>query len=311
MYFWIKAIKNNRLTLLFSKVLLFIFLSFYIVWELNQHNFNQLWNFKRYRFIYLIGAIGLIYVNQWCEWKKWQIAAKRLTSENRIIRKSFFSGITAAFVTPNGWGSFLGRMMYFKRKDRVFIILSAFLGNASQVLVTLIFGAISCWWSNRLPLFATISATIVACIICFGFFFGERLMKKKKTRFNWLRHFQLVQERLSALRLPLALWSALRYCVFTAQYVLLFLALGYSDILFFIPRIGLIFLLTSFVPSLWSGKIIIRETAAIFVFSVTVISIPDVVLVSLMIWILNHLIPLFVSMVIWLFGFKHNKYAVN
>ncbi len=282
------------------KVLVFIGIILFLYWRLSNENWTTV-DALHLKYPWAIAlSFLLIFANQGIEWVKWKLVASRLVSDVAIIRKSFFGGIAAGFVTPNGWGNFLGRMVFFRKRDRMYIILASFLSNASQVLPTLFFGALACSFSDRMPVFAFWSAISIAILLITGFFFGERLMPKKKPRNRLMRHFQLTQERLSALRLPLFLWSTLRYHIFSIQFALLFVAFGYTDFWFLLYSVWLIYVLTSFIPSLWSGKIVIRETAAIFVFTGSSVAIPDVIVVSLLIWLFNIVLPAAISSFVWI-----------
>ncbi len=293
------------------KVLLFVTLLGFIAYRLWNENWSQMNGLHFRNPTYLILAFLLIIANQGCEWFKWKTTAEHLISDTSVLRKSFFSGIGAGFLTPNGWGNFLGRMVYFRKRDRMYIVLASFVSNVSQVLPTLIFGAIACFFIPKIPVSLGYVSIAVSTFILICFFFGEHLLPKRRTRNKFLRHFRLFQEQLGSLRVSLFGWSFIRFQVFSAQYVLLFMAFGYTDIWFLLTSVWMIFLLTSIVPSLWSGKIVIRETAAIFVFTGTMVSIPDAVIVSLLIWVFNNAIPAAVSSIAWLPVSKPDVHVVD
>lgn len=294
-----KTRKKERVGPLWLKVALFAAMTVFIAWQLWSEDWSKMQAFQLEQPAFLVAALLLVVANQGCEWFKWKLVARHLEADKTAVRNAFFSGIAAGFMTPNGWGNFLGRMAYFRRRDRAFIVLSTFVSNVSQVLPTVFFGAIACAFTTKLPLPTAGITLTIGLAILLVFFFGEYLLPKR-LRWRPIRHFRLVQDRLSALRLPLFLWSNARFLVFSLQYVLLFLAFGYSDLWFLFTHVWLIFLLTSFVPSLWSGKIVIRETAGIFVFTGSAVAIPDVVLVSLLIWLFNIVLPAIVSSFAWL-----------
>jgi hypothetical protein len=60
-------------------------------------------------------------------------------------------------------------------------------------------------------------------------------------------------------------------------------------------RIWLVFFITSSIPSLWSGKLFLREAAALLVFSGTAIPKPIIVIVCWLIWLFNQLFPVVIS----------------
>jgi len=293
------------------KVLLFACLLGFIFWQLYSEDWSKMRAFDLKSPLLLVLSFLLIVANQGCEWFKWKRIAQHLLSDKTAVRSAFFAGIGTGFLTPNGWGNFLGRMAYFRKRDRMFIVLSTFVSNVSQVLPTIFYGAIACAFSSKLSLALAVFVLALGFSILIGYFFGEYLIPKRATRNKSIRHFRLVQDRLSSLRLPLFFWSNLRFLVFSIQYVLLFMAFGYTDFWFLLLHVWLIFLLTSFVPSLWSGKIIIRETAAIFVFTGSIVAIPDVVLVSLIIWLFNNVFPAIVSSYVWLPISKKHSHVVD
>jgi hypothetical protein len=61
---------------------------------------------------------------------------------------------------------------------------------------------------------------------------------------------------------------------------------------------------------LWSGKVVIRETAAIMVFAGSAVAVPDIVLISLLIWIINLVLPAAISSFVWI-PFNKSKHVVD
>jgi hypothetical protein len=281
------------------KVLLLLTLLGLIAWQLYAEDWSKMQAFHLRHPFYLLLSLLLIVANQGCEWFKWKRIARHLIADTVTVRNAFFGGIGAGFLSPNGWGNFIGRMVFFRTRDRVFLAFSSFVSNVSQVLPTVFFGAVASAATSRLNPSVAASVLAVGIVMLVVFFFGERLLPKRSSRYKLIRHFRLLQDRLGALRWPLFLWSNLRFLVFSLQYVLLFMAFGYSDVWFLATHVWLIFLLTSFVPSIFSGKLVIRETAAIFVFTGSMVAIPDVILVSLLIWLFNSILPAVISSFIW------------
>jgi hypothetical protein len=294
------AKKKGPIIRVILKVVAFIGMLIYLIWRLQQENWSKVADLHALAIWMIFIAFFMMFLNQWIEFRKWYVLAAQLVSNRNTIWKSYFGGIASGFVTPNGWGNFIGRMVFFKKKDRLYIILASILTNASQVMPTVIFGAIAAILSDRVPLLVRYLSVVVAIVLPSIYFFNDRILPKRKVRQRSLRHLQLVQSRVGNFKLKLFLWSVLRYLVFSVQYVLLIMAFGYTDFWYILHSVWLIYLLTSFVPSLWSGKILIRETAAIYVFAGSGLEIPDIVLASLLIWFINIVIPALVSSFVWL-----------
>ena len=137
-------------------------------------------------------------------------------------------------------------------------------------------------------------------VILLIYFFGDYLLPKQRSRFLFIRRLQSIRGRYQNLKWPFLAFSFIRFLVFSLQYVLLFVTFGYEDVWFLTTSIWLIYLYTSFIPSLWSGKVLIRETAALFVFAGTVVSVPDIIVASIVIYLINIALPAFMSSFIWL-----------
>jgi hypothetical protein len=290
-----KTKKNRRFYPLLLKSLLFAALLLVILFQLGSEDWSQINGVKLFHPFSLLLAIVLVYANQWCEWKKWKAAAQTLVAGRSELRSAFFSGIGTGFLTPNGWGNFVGRAAYVRKRDRYFIVFSTFLSNVSQVLPTLLFGAAGVAFTDKLPAALGWIAFGAWIAICLLFLFGEKLAPKKGSRIRIIPRTRLLAVRTGKLRLKLFFWSNVRFLIFSLQYLLLFHAFGHSDTLEIFSGVWLLFLLTSFVPSLWSGKVLIRETAAIFVFSGSSVPVPDALLVCLLIWLINVVLPAAVS----------------
>lgn len=295
-----KAKKKEQTIRTVFKVVLFLGMLCFVVVRLMQEDWSKMDAFHLKSPWALFFSVLLVTVNQGIEYIKWKLIAQRLVTDRSILFKSFLGGIASGFVTPNGWGNFLGRIVFFRKRDRMFIVLSTLLTNLSQVLPTILFGALACTVTTKLPYGTAWIVWLTAGGLFLFFFFGEYLFPKRIEKRRWVRHFVLMQQRIGNLRVPLFIWSTIRYQVFSFQYALLFYAFGYTDFQLLLPAIWLIYVLTSFVPSLWSGKVIIRETAAIFVFTGTPVLIPDVVVISLLIWLINLVLPAAISSFVWI-----------
>lgn len=308
----LKTRKNVRVIGIVLKVVLFLGLATMLFWQLSRQNWSTIQSMQLKHPFYLVLSLVLVIANQGCEWMKWKRVARNLTQNQKLLRDAFFGGIGAGFLTPNGWGNFLGRMVFFRKRERLYILLSSFLSNVSQVLPTVFFGAIACLYSTRVDAQLGVFFLMTGCVVLLAFFFGEYLIPRKQSRSKrWVRRIHYMKSRLIHLRIPLFLWSVLRFCIFSLQYVLLFMAFGYTDFFFLLNQVWLIFLLTSFVPSLWSGKLLICETAAVYVFTGTMVTIPDAVVVSLLIWLFNVILPAVISAYVWLPLSKREVHVVD
>lgn len=248
----------------------------------------------------LVLAFLLLIPNLWMEFLKWKIITNPLHVEIKLVKNAFWAGVASGFMSPNGWGNFLGRLIYFQKRQTIYIIFSTALANLSQLIPTLLFGlfAVLLKYGNSNSLGLLTSGGAI-CILAL-YFFGDYLLPKRRSRFLFVRRLQSIHGRYQTLKWPFLFFSVIRFLVFSLQYVLLFVTFGYEDFWVLLTQIWLIYLFTSFVPSLWSGKVLIRETAALFVFSGTIVSVPDVIVSSIIIYLINIALPAFMSSFIWL-----------
>jgi len=248
----------------------------------------------------LVLAFLLLIPNLWMEFLKWKIITNPLHVEMKLVKNAFWAGVASGFMSPNGWGNFLGRLIYFQKRQTIYIIFSTALANLSQLIPTLLFGLFAVLLkygdSNSLWLLTSGGAMGILAL----YFFGDYLLPKRRSRFLFVRRLQSIRGRYQKLKWPFLTFSMIRFLVFSLQYVLLFVTFGYEDFWFLLTQIWLIYLFTSFVPSLWSGKVLIRETAALFVFSGTIVSVPDIIVSSIIIYLINIALPAFMSSFIWL-----------
>lgn len=240
----------------------------------------------------LITAVLLLTLNQGVEYVKWRLFTRHLINDRSATWKSFMAGLASGFLSPNGWGNVFGRMLYFNRRNALQIVLVTALGNLSQLLPTAIFGTLAIYFRNDINPIWFISSACISVVLLLFYFFGEKVFGRRSYRNKMIRHFKLMLLRFGYLRIQLLLLSIFRFLVFTAQFVLLFVAFGYTDLWLLVYSVWIIYILTSFIPSLWSGKLLIRETAALLVFKGTVVnSQADIIVICLLIWMINIVVP--------------------
>jgi uncharacterized membrane protein YbhN (UPF0104 family) len=242
-------------------------------------------------------AIFLIFINWYFEFLKWGISIRLVqkdTSKN-IQYKSFMAGVISGFLTPNLLGNFVGRMYYFKRVHRSSIILLSLLSNGAQFLASMLFGIFSLFllnfpfdldvnWIIGLKILMAF-AVLVYLIYYFSFeFYYPRYFKRKK----WFGIFLQRLKSLKTIRVKLLLLSLLRHVVFALQYVLVLNAFGITLKFEVFVIVWNVFFWSTLIPSLWFGKILIRESVAIWIFTLNGYEGEVVLLSSVIIWFMNQ-----------------------
>ncbi len=284
----------------FIKLLVFVAVIWSLYVQLSRVDWEHATGLEIKHWWALVLAFLLLIPNLWMEFLKWKRITKPLNVETKLVKNAFWAGVASGFMSPNGWGNFLGRLIFFRKRETIYIIFSTALANLSQLIPTLLFGLFAALvtYGNSNSLW--IATACGSLIILAGYFYGDYLLPKKRSSYTFIRRLQSIRGRYQNLKWPFLALSMIRFVVFSLQYVLLFVAFGYENFWFLLISVWLIYLFTSFVPSLWSGKVLIRETAALFVFSGSVVSAPDVIVSSIIIYLINIALPAFMSSFIWL-----------
>ncbi len=232
------------------------------------------------------------------EWGKWTEILKFIDEENNSNNKTAFaSGIISSFLTPSLSGNFLGRIFYYDKSKRWKITTYSMIGNFAQFLISVVFGIVALYFTPNLfqiEKWILTTLTIVAIIITLTYFRGEKILQNIQiTKLQSL----LLQIKKGPSRLKMLNLSFLRYLVFIAQYSLALNAFGEPVDLMLICLISIIFLLITLTPSMFFGKILIRESIAVSVLSYVGIGPVLAIFASFTTWVTNLFIPAFVALI--------------
>ena len=290
---------QSKLILLFKGILFFVF--FYLLIDRSENiDFDRV---KVHNFSWLVLCFILTFLNWYFEWIKWQLILNQIDeNENPNNLKAFASGIIASFLTPALSGNFLGRMFYYDKSKRWKITVFSLMANLSQFLVAIIFGLLAIEFTSNVFSFTT-NPFILYFVLFFGvifFFYFEKIGKLVP-----INKVQLLSNQIEngPSRLKLILISIARYFIFVLQYMFALKAFGQVLSIELIGLIGLIFLLITLTPSLFFGKILIRETIAVAVFSMAGFVSAPALFASFTTWFFN----LFLTALIALFLVKKTR----
>lgn len=295
----IKNIKVRKTLVWTLKLVLFIGVLYFFVQQVLRIEFRHFQSIYLSQPFYLIAVVLLLPVNWGLELLKWQriLKANHIDYSLKALFQSLFSGVTTGIITPNRIGNFIGRMIFFKGKVRGQLILGTLYSNFSQFLVTLLFGAIGFILLKEI-LFQAYGATIVntsivISILSLMFYFAVPIVPLSNFRFlnkklNILIQFQKVSTKLI---FPLLLFSSLRYLVFSIQFLFMLMAFGAAASFNLYAGILLLYLVSTLTPSLFFGKLLIRETAGLIILSLFINNSAIIVISSLLLWFVNLGIP--------------------
>jgi uncharacterized membrane protein YbhN (UPF0104 family) len=282
------------------KVIVFIGICYALYIQLAKITLTDFEDLHVSSWLYFLGALLLVILNWGIELIKWTIIIKPISKEHSspTLIKSLFAGIATGIITPNRLGNFIGRMLYFKGRKRILAALGTLYANLAQFLATLIFGAIG-FYSVGEQLIGTenyyLLKAVLISVLCLSFFlyiifaFGPEIFKFMYRKYQ--NTVDVLQEQLKHVSFILLLLSLLRYLVFISQFGLLLLAFEatYSEDL--ISALYLHFLIISIMPSLFMGKLVIRETVALVILGTFIPNNAIIVVSSLTLWMINLGVP--------------------
>lgn len=299
-----KAIKNRQTIFNFLKLLALVVLIFFLIQRFkNQDLDHQILNLKHPTFL-LLGLL-LMPLNWWAEWRKWTLSlhCADVKSEKSTTFHSFLAGMVTGMLTPNMLGNFIGRVLYFDRRYRVQLTLLTFVGSMSQFVITMLLGAIGITllqkmpFANDLGLLTYIMICLISLLSLVFYFRLEWLLKflKKRTFANGLLSILITHKYIRLRMLILALF---RHVVFTLQFGCVVYAFGSEINASSILWIWQFYFWITLAPSLFLGKLGVRESIAVWVFAAAGMDELNVVLAAFSIWMLNLFLPTLVSLFI-------------
>jgi hypothetical protein len=238
------------------------------------------------------------------EWLKWLeiLNFSEIQIAKRHTFQSFCSGIITGMLTPNMQGNFIGRIYYFERKNRIELIVSTLISNYAQFLMSIIFGVFGLIFLNISPIpfnFSTLLFTLVLGGILFLYFYFnfEKISKKLAKKKHVLAFFVRLKQE-PVFRWKLMFLSLIRYFIFVLQFGALLGAFGIPlsfELVFWIFQV---YLWVTIAPSLFLGKLAIRESISLWVLGFAGFQQQPILLASLSIWVLNLFIPTMISLLI-------------
>ena len=243
-----KLNKNIKLFInYFLGPLLFIWLSWSIFRQIkNQPGLEQAWlKIKDTASGPMIGSLTVVAVLMLINWSlealKWKISVSKVQAVSFWKSlQAVFSGVSFSVSTPNRIGEYLGRVLYMDEGNRLKTVSITIAGSISQLIVTLLMGAIGLVILRQQieakqlisPIWIQVIIYGVCIVLLFLTLFYFRLSWIIKwvdklpgiSRFVYL--VKALEEFNATLLLRLLSLSLLRYLVFMVQYIILFHLFG-------------------------------------------------------------------------------------
>ena len=260
--------------------------------------------------ILIVIVLFLMFLNWFLEALKWRYMISKIEKVSIYTSlKAVFAGITVSSFTPNRVGEYGGRVFYLEKADRLKGVIITFIGSMSQLLITILFGSISFIILSELlfeskVLFSAISKfkllvfllLFLLNVFIFYFFYNVSSfisffnLNKYINRFKqYIQTFTIYN---SSELTNILLFSFSRYIVFSIQFLILLNVFEIDSSTFHsMLSVMLIFLFVSIIPTIVVAEIGVRGSVAIYVFSLFTINSIGVFSSTLLLWIINLVIP--------------------
>lgn len=304
----IKNIKVRKTLVWALKLVLFVVVIYFFQKQISKISIHQFQSIHFSQPIYFIFVLLLLPLNWGFELVKWIriLQVNQLHIGLKKLLSSLFFGVTTGLITPNRIGNFIGRIYFFKGKIRSQLILGTLYSNFSQFVVTLIFGVLSFAFLHDIILHTygshVTSLAIAIAFFSLAFYFSIPFVRLPHFLFlnrkrNVLSYFQNHSKKLV---FPFLFLSAVRYLVFSFQFLFMLMAFDVEPTIQLLGGIFLLYLVSTLTPSLLFGKLVVRETAGLLILAYFIENNAIIVVSSLFLWFINLGIPSVVGLLVML-----------
>ncbi|WP_394993869.1 lysylphosphatidylglycerol synthase domain-containing protein [Emticicia sp.] len=257
----------------------------------------------------LLIVLLLTPVNWAFEAWKWQKLASKI--ENISFWEAYrgvLVGLAFSTATPMMLGDYAGKVLMLKSDKRLQSIGAILLGNGMQMYVSLLFGAISylffIFWSKPTPIFLHLSIVFLLIIaLIFGLFLSfnfhridvfstqNKVFQYISKYLNVLKYYNIIELR------NIFFIASARYIVFTIQFLIVLKIFEINlPISILLAGIGIVFLAKTLASVLnFLGDLSVRELTSVYYFSYFGANTSFIASATLMIWLINVLLPILVG----------------
>lgn len=237
-------------------------------------------------------VLFLSFLNRFLEILKWQ----NLVSHIKPITTGEATGqvlgsLTAGIFTPNGFGEYAGKALFFEKIKTKKIIFLNVICNGIQLILTIFFGTIGLFLLG----YWFWSLFIIALI--FLFFIFVFLSKKIKIKgYSTEKLYRKIQEIPKAIHRKNIILGIARYLTFSHQYYFLFLLFGVDHSYFtLMATITTVYFLASSLPSFQFLDFAVKGSVAVYFFKTIHINEWIVLFITTIMWFLNVVVPVMIG----------------
>jgi hypothetical protein len=203
-----------------------------------------------------------------------------------------FSSLTASLLTPNRIGEYGAKVMYYPAKERKKVMLLNFLGNFSQMNMTVFFGLIGILFLwRKIPVHLNVTFFQVAGIGTITGLLLFFLFKKYASKY-WQKFIRKLLAIPFSVHFKNYTFSFLRYVIFSHQFYFLLVVFG-VDLNYFtvMSVIFSMYLISSVIPSFAFFDWLIKGSVAVSLFGIYGINEIIILSITSIMWLLNFALP--------------------
>lgn len=262
--------------------------------------------------IFLVIAIVLLPINIGIEVFKWKATTSQFFPQStKQCMRAVLSGISIGFFLPNRTGEFIGKALSIPRVAAVKAVAFSMVTSLSQLITTILAGVLAFLCLDRDQKFVLSSQfvdyTNVLALLLSGllllFYFN---LGKLRLSSYWFRRFKNVNEAVESLGnlrhiflIKILFLSIIRYFVFSIQYILVCKACGIQDSpVHLLSILAIMYIILTVVPTVTLSELPARGSILVMVYGLLSVGMEhnidlanNLLLASIIIWIINLLIP--------------------
>jgi uncharacterized membrane protein YbhN (UPF0104 family) len=254
---------------------------------------------------WLFAALLLMPLNWWLEAVKWQVLAQRVSKTSlRASLQAVLAGLCLGMISPRSLGDYAGRLLVHGGNHKIRLAGAVFLNRVVQSLSTFLGGLagilfivwhLGLWQSDEFlwMLLPGILGTIAVILLMGTFRISLVQWVKEKLGTKWGAWVAVLQDYTTADLGLINAWACLRYAVFCLQFLCVLWWTGLeAPLLLLLAAVSVTFLLKTLMPAFnFLSELGVREFSALLVFSALGLPHAEVIVASLLLWIINICLP--------------------
>ncbi len=243
----------------------------------------------------LLGFTALNWIFEITKWKQLVAVVKRISFVEATEQS--LGALTASLFTPNRIGEYGAKAIYFAKQQRKRILLLNLLGNVAQMTITTVLGIVGFGvfiWTYEVDISYYRVLRILFIVVLVGALAvtGTQHSRLKIKGFSFQRIRGFLKKIGLSRRFKILLLSLIRYVIFSHQFYFLLILfkveIPYAEAMMCISSM---YLIASVVPTLFIFDVVIKGSAAVWLFGILGVNEGIVLCISMLMWIFNFVIP--------------------